>query len=194
MILGFLSCTSDRQLHSIHARLEKKDICAQWYFLTNRFGADGSIWTRNNLWVIHDFNPPLVFVRVKLDFWVFFPWKLVEILSNSVGLNHQYKSKGQSPHHSREHTLCPGPSWVVGVYQMIKMKLDHKRNCDLNYANDYWFNQHRLSVIWIMLSMLKKRWASMIIYLSQRPLSSKTIVFFREFGNVHAVQGALAEI
>ena len=31
-------------------------------------------------------------------------------------------------------------------------------------------------------------------YLSQRPLSSKTIVFFREFGNVHAVQGALAEI
>ena len=33
-----------------------------------------------------------------------------------------------------------------------------------------------------------------IDYLSQRPLSSKTIVFFREFGNVHAVQGALAEI
>ena len=33
-----------------------------------------------------------------------------------------------------------------------------------------------------------------INYLSQRPLSSKTIVFFREFGNVHAVQGALAEI
>ena len=33
-----------------------------------------------------------------------------------------------------------------------------------------------------------------INYLSQRPLSSKTIVFFREFGNVHAVQGALTEI
>ena len=37
--------------------------------------------------------------------------------SDQLWQNYRCKSKGQSPHHSTEHTLCLSPSWWAGVSQ-----------------------------------------------------------------------------